>query len=69
MLLHRCKWQLNETFKIICKHLKKVNTYVVFDGYKRNNIKLAERNRRALKSKCADIKFDEKMHLKIAQDK
>ncbi|KYN11975.1 hypothetical protein ALC57_15868 [Trachymyrmex cornetzi] len=76
MLLHRCKWQLNETFKMICdlyvRYLKNnynSNTYVVFDGYKKDSIKLAERNRRALKNKCADIEFDENMSLKIAQDK
>ncbi|GFW13738.1 uncharacterized protein TNCV_2105621 [Trichonephila clavipes] len=76
MLLHRCRWQLNETFQMICEHyvryLKKYynnNTYVVFDGYKKDGIKSAERNRRALKSKCADIEFDENMPLKVTQDK
>ena len=42
---------------------------MVFDGYKKDGIKSAERNRRALKNKCADIEFDENMPLKIAQDK
>ncbi|KYN29868.1 hypothetical protein ALC57_00677 [Trachymyrmex cornetzi] len=76
MLLYRCKWQLNETFKIICdlyvRYLKNnynSNTYVVFDGYKKDSIKSAERNHRALKNKCADIEFDENISLKIAQDK
>ncbi|KAL4702881.1 hypothetical protein ACJJTC_005792 [Scirpophaga incertulas] len=76
MLLHRCKWQLNESFKMICEHYVRYlknnynsNVYVVFDGYKIDSIKSAERNRRALKYKCADIEFNADMPLKIAQDK
>ncbi|GFQ68360.1 uncharacterized protein TNCT_514701 [Trichonephila clavata] len=72
MLLHRCRWKLNETFKMICEHYVRYlknnynnNTYVVFDGYKKDGIKSAERNHRALKNKCADIEFDENMPLKI----
>lgn len=75
MLLYRCKWQLNETFKMICEHYVRYlrnnynNAYVVFDGYKKDGIKSAERNRRALKNICTDIEFAENMSLKIAQDK
>ncbi|KAL4710241.1 hypothetical protein ACJJTC_005414, partial [Scirpophaga incertulas] len=76
MLLHRCKWQLNESFKMICEHYVRYlknnynsNVYVVFDGYKIDSIKSDERNRRALKNKCADIEFNADMPLKIAQDK
>ncbi|GFW52171.1 uncharacterized protein TNCV_2426181 [Trichonephila clavipes] len=43
--------------------------YVVFEGYKKDGIKSAERDRRAMKNRCADIEFDENMPLKIAQDK
>ena len=42
---------------------------MLFDGYKKDGIKAAERNRRALKNICIDIEFDENMPLKIAQDK
>lgn len=41
MLLHRCKWHLEETYG----H----NIYVVFDGYNKNCTKLVERMRRCKK--------------------
>lgn len=39
------------------------NVFVVFDGYKKNSIKSAERNRRAPKNKCTE--FSENASLKI----
>lgn len=43
MLLHRCKWQLDEKIDEICNHYVRYlnnnygrNVYVVFDGYKKN---------------------------------
>lgn len=73
MLLHKCQWQLEEKMGTISEHYVRylknnygTNTYVVFDGYKKESIRSAERNRRALKNKSVDIEFDENMPLKIA---
>ena len=56
MLLHRVKWNMEETFDYICKsyvrYLKNHygnNVIVIFDGYKNAGTKSMERERRALK--------------------
>lgn len=65
---------LNGTFKMICKHYFRYlknnynNAYVVFDGYKKDAIKSAERNRRALRNICTDIEFDENVPLKMSHE-
>lgn len=43
--------------------------YVGFDGYKKDSIKSAERNRHPLKNKCTDVEFAENTPFKIAQEK
>lgn len=77
MLLHRCKWQLDEKFETICNHYIRYlknnygnNVFVVFDGYRNINCtKSAERYRRSLKNASTHLIFDENMHLKIRQEK
>lgn len=76
MLLHRCKWQLEEKFGTICEHYVRYlknnygrNVYVVFDGYNKDCTKSIERLRRSQKNASTDFIFDEIMLLKIGQEK
>lgn len=77
MLLHHCKWQLDEKFETLCNHYIRYlrnnygnNVIVVFDGYRNINCtKSAERYRRSLKNASTDLIFDENMPLKIRQEK
>lgn len=76
MLLHRCKWQLEQNFRTICNHYVRYlknnygsNIFVVFDGYTGECTKSAERYRRSLKNASTDLIFEEYMPLKIRQEK
>lgn len=79
MLLHRCKWQLDEKMGATYNHHVRYvnntynkNVYIVFDAdylMIKSSIISTERNRRALQNKCADIEFHDNTPLTVAQEK